>query len=258
MYVELERKDHIAIMTLNRPEKLNSFNAPMQEEIWDTFHQIEKDPEIRAAILKGEGRAFCTGADLKELERPGIADRHDGPYWRPLPLRTHDSGWEMSKPLIAAIHGYCLAGGLEVADWCDIRICTEDAQFGCPEVRWNVLHGYGAARLTTMIGMSDAMLLLLTGRFIPAAEALRIGLVSKVLPDREALLAAAMDIAQAIASNGPIAVQMTKQLAQRGRYPIHDAMRLYQEYQRVALAMEDAQEGNIAFAERRDPVYKGR
>lgn len=256
--VELERRGHVALVTLNRPEKLNSFNHPMQEEIWGTLHDIERDGEIRAAVMCGNGRAFCTGADLKELERPGIADAHETGYWHPILFNRHDQGWEMSKPLVAAVHGYCLAGGLELADFCDIRVCAEDAQFGCPEVRWNILHGYGASRLPGMIGSSDAMLMLLTGQFIPASEALRIGLVSRVLPDRDAAIAEALKIAEQIASNGPIAIQMTKQLAQRGRYPIHDAMRLYQEYQRLALAMQDAQEGNAAFAERRQPQYNGR
>ncbi len=163
----------------------------------------------------------------------------------------------MSKPLVAAIHGYAVAGGLELALWCDIRVCAEDTKFGCPEVKWNILHGYGASRLTTMIPMSDAMLLLLTGKFIDSAEAHRIGLVSRVLPDHAAAIAEAKQIALDIAKNGPQAIRFTKQLAQRGRYPIADAMRLYQEYQRICLAMEDAKEGNAAFAERRDPVYRG-
>src|SRR4051812_16246916 len=111
--VELERRGNVALMTLNRPEKLNSFNAPMQEAIWGTLHDIERDPEIRAAVMCGNGRAFCTGADLKELERPGVSEAHEGQaYWHPLAFKSHDSGWEMSKPLIGAIHGYCLAGGL--------------------------------------------------------------------------------------------------------------------------------------------------
>ncbi len=258
MYVEYEKQGHVGILTLNRPEKLNAFNGPMQEEIWDAFLKMEKDEEVWAGIVKANGRAFCTGADLKELERPDLASRHEGPYWHPITMNRHDQGWEMSKPLVAAVHGYCVAGGFELAEWCDIRICTEDAQFGCPEVRWGILHGYGASRLPGMIGTSDAMLMLLTGRFVPAADAYRMGIVSRVLPDRDALMAEALDIANAIIGNGPIAIQMTKQLAQRGRYPIHDTMRLYQEYQRIAMASQDAQEGNAAFAERRPANYQAR
>src|SRR5207247_11186449 len=120
-HIDFERDGNIGLMTLNRPEKLNSFNATMSGEIWDTFQQIERDPNIRVAVVKGNGRAFCTGADLKEMERPGLAEHETGgAYWRPISGRTHDTGWEMSKPLIAAIHGYCLAGGLELALWCHI------------------------------------------------------------------------------------------------------------------------------------------
>jgi len=256
-HVAYEKQGQIGIVTLSRPEKLNAFNARMQEEIWEVMHQIENDDDIRAGVVTGSGRAFCTGADLIQLERPGLVEEHRGAFWKELSFTQHDQGWEMSKPLVAAIHGYAVAGGLELALWCDIRVCAEDTKFGCPEVKWNILHGYGASRLTTMIPMSDAMLLLLTGKFIDSAEAHRIGLVSRVLPDHAAAIAEAKQIALDIAKNGPQAIRFTKQLAQRGRYPIADAMRLYQEYQRICLAMEDAKEGNAAFAERRDPVYRG-
>ncbi len=256
-HVTYEKQGHIAQLTLSRPEKLNAFNAKMQDEIWQVMHEIEADDEVRAAVVTGSGRAFCTGADLIQLERPGLTDDHHGSFWSQLDYSRHDQGWEMSKPLVAAIHGYAVAGGLELALFCDIRVAAEDTKFGCPEVKWNILHGYGASRLTTMVPMSDAMMMLLTGKFIDSAEAYRIGLISRVLEDHAAAIQEAHRIAGDIAKNGPQAIRFTKQLAQRGRYPIQDAMRIYKEYQRISLAMEDAKEGNAAFAERRDPVYRG-
>lgn len=251
--VNLEKRGAIAVMTLNRPQKLNAFHWEMMAEMADAMHEIDRDPEVRAGILHGEGRAFCSGADLA-LVHSGF----EGRSWEPLEMRSHDTGWEMKKPMVACIHGYCLAGGLELAVACDIRVCAADAQFGAPEVKWNLLHGYGALRMPDIIPMSDAMLLLLTGRFIAAEEAHRIGLVSRVLPTKDDAMREAMSIAEDIAANGPVAVQMTKDLVQRGRHSILDGLRLYMEYNRVVHSMQDVLEGAKAFQERRKPAYRGR
>ena len=163
-----------------------------------------------------------------------------------------------AKPVIAAINGYCLAGGLEVALACDIRIASETASFGCPEVRWNLLHGYGALRLPQMVPMSLAMEMMLTGERIDAQEAYRIGLVSRVVPASE-LMKTAEAIAQRICENAPIAVRVTKELAYRGLHlPLDDGTRLYAALSRSVMATEDAREGPRAFAEKRPPQFKGR
>ncbi|HJM76086.1 MAG TPA: enoyl-CoA hydratase-related protein [Dehalococcoidia bacterium] len=175
--------------------------------------------------------------------------------WR---QRRFDNDIAVQKPLIAAVNAFCLAGGMELAELRDIRIASTEAQFGAPEVRWSILHGYGALRLPGMIGSSDAMLMLLTGDFINAEEALRIGLVSRVV-EPDDLLDEANTIATSICANGPVAVRMTKELALRGsEVSMHDGLRLYQEFTRLVHMTEDSVEGGVAFAEKRDPQFKNR
>ena len=238
---------HVASIGLNRSEKLNAMTDAMYAAIGEAVRQAEADPQVRCIVITGSGRAFTSGHDLGEFAGRG--------EWRPWRAERFDNGLECAKPVIAAIQGYCLAGGLELALFCDIRIADETAQFGCPEVRWGILHGYGALRLPGLIGGSDAMRLLLTGEFIDAAEALRIGLVSEVAP-AERLADRARELAEAIAANGPTAIRMTKELAQRSRdASLADGLRIYQEYSRQAFGSEDAREGLAAFAERREPRY---
>ena len=246
--VTYEVSERVASIGLNRPEKLNAMTDEMYAAIGAAVREAEGDPEVRCIVISGSGRAFTSGHDLGEF-----AGRSEWRPWRP---ERFDNGLECAKPVIAAVQGYCLAGGLELALFCDIRIADETAQFGCPEVRWGILHGYGALRLPGLIGGSDAMRLLLTGEFIDAAEALRIGLVSEVVaPER--LASRARELAAAIAANGPAAIRMTKELAQRGRdASLADGLRIYQEYSRIAFGSEDAREGLTAFAERRDPQYE--
>jgi E-phenylitaconyl-CoA hydratase len=255
MSIDVTRDGNIAIITLNRPEKLNAMTGEMYMAISSAFLQLERDEEVLVGIVTGAGdRAFSSGADLASMHGG------NGGSWGWFPYRANrfDIGLECAKPLIAAINGYCLAGGLELALACDIRIASENATFGAPEVKWGILHGYGALRLPRLIPMSTAMELLLTGDFIDAREALRIGLVSRVVPAPE-LIATARTIAERVAKNGPMAVGMTKELALRGQdMRLQDGLRLYQEYNRIAHASEDAAEGVRAFVERREPKFKGR
>ena len=246
--VTYEVDGHVATITLNRPDKLNAMTDEMYQAIGAALIASDADPAVRCTIVTGTGRAFTSGHDLGEF-----ADREAWMPWRP---NRFDIGLETAKPTIAAIQGYCLAGGLELALFCDIRVCDDTAQFGCPEVRWAILHGYGALRLPGLIGSSDAMRLLLTGSFIDATEALRVGLVSeKTAPEN--LQATARGIADQIAANGPAAIRMTKELALRGReMSLADGLRLYQEYTRAAFASPDAKEGLRSFGERRDPDYR--
>lgn len=252
--VEYATSGRIARITINRPERMNAMTGAMYDAISDGFRAAESDPEIRCVIVSGAGgRAFSAGHDLNEMG----GGRGSAP-WMPYRPRRFDNGMECGKPTIAAVDGYCLAGGMELALFCDIRIASDRSHFGSPEVKWNILHGYGALRLPDIIGMSNTMYLLLTGDFIDAPTALRAGLVTEVVP-AEQLEARAQAIAERISGNGPAAARLIKELAYRGRdLPLHEGLRLYKEYSRISSATEDAREGNRAFAEKRPPDYQDR
>ena len=252
--VEYTVDGHIARLTVNRPEKMNAMTDVMYAAIGDAVRSAEDDSEVRAMIVTGAGdKAFSAGHDLAEL-----ANRGDPAGWQPWRGRRFDQGLQCSKPLIAAVNGFCLAGGLELALFCDIRIASPSAQFGAPEVKRGILHGYGALRLPDLIGMSHALELLTTGEFMDAETALRVGLVNRVVP-ADQLLPEAQRTAEAIAANAPIAVRLIKELTYRGReLPLADGLRLYQEYSGVANASDDAREGTRAFVEKRDATFRGR
>ncbi len=247
MSVRFETSGAIARITIDRPEKLNAMDAATYAALDAAFARLDDDPELRVGIVTGAGdRAFSAGADLKAMHAPDAPRKGFGP-WRP---DGFSFGRTPRKPLIAAIHGYALAGGLELALTCDVRIASTAARFGAPEVKWALLDGLGALRLPGIVGMSDAMLLLLTADFIDAAEALRIGLVSRVV-EPEQLLAEAEAIAERIAANHPLAVQMTKELALRaGRPGDEDALRLYRSYFAILEERPDQPEAISAFGKR--------
>jgi enoyl-CoA hydratase len=253
MAILFESREGIARITINRPEVLNALDPATYTEITEAFAEIERDEGILAGIITGAGeKAFTAGADLKIMHTGG----GDLSQWTPWRQDRWDFGATTSKPLIAAINGYALAGGLELALVCDIRIASPNAVFGTPEVKWNLLHGFGAYRLPRIISLSHAMEMLLTGEFIDAATAERIGLVSRVVPAGE-LQAEADRIARVIAGNGPMAVRMTKELVLSGLSaspPEH--FRLMQEYYSRVDATADQSEGLTAFAEKRRPRYR--
>lgn len=256
MKVGFEVTDHVATITLNRPEKHNAMDAEMYDAISSHLSEIDSNDDIWAGIVTGTGdKAFTAGADLVGMH--GTAERAEVGWSSPRPARF-DLGLEIQKPLIAAVNGYCLAGGLELALVCDIRIASENAQFGTPEVKWNLLHGYGAQLLPRIVGTTNAMYMLLTGEFIDATEALRIGLVNEVVP-RDHLMRRAREIAATICANGPMAVRMTKELVLRSRdLTIPDGVRLYQALNRLVELSDDLEEGTRAFAEKRKPEFKNR
>jgi enoyl-CoA hydratase/carnithine racemase len=253
MAIVFEVSDGVARITLNRPEVLNAMDPATYAEITDAFREIDRDPGILAAIITGAGdRAFTAGADLKVMHTGGA----DLGEWRPWRPDRWDFGVPVAKPLIAAINGYALAGGLELALICDIRIASPNAVFGTPEVKWNLLHGLGAYLLPRIVSLSHAMEMLLTGEFIDAAMAERIGLVSRVVPAQQ-LQAEADRLARAIAANGPMAVRMTKELVRAGLSagPAEHFRLMHEYYSRVD-ATADQAEGLSAFAEKRKPRYR--
>src|SRR5579859_7671347 len=203
----VERRDHVLIVTMNRPAARNALSGPMLElmrQAWDT---VDADPDIRACVLTGAGGAFCAGADLKAMTRshPGEAFRGGG-----MDLSVIESllkGRRLTKPLIAAVEGPAIAGGTEILQACDIRVAGRGAKFGVSEARWGLFPlGGSAVRLVRQIPYTTAADILLTGRHLSAEEAKDIGLIGHVVPDGEAL-PRAMELAEAVAANGPVAVQ---------------------------------------------------
>jgi enoyl-CoA hydratase/carnithine racemase len=253
-----ERKGSIARITINRPEAMNAFDLDTARALGQRLAEFDRDPDLRVAILTGAGdQSFCAGADLKKMHggshAGGINELWDHERQQRLGQRL-----QVAKPVIAAVNGYCLAGGLELALGCDIRIASTTAAFGCPEVRWAILHGFGAMRLPQTVGMSVAMEMLLTGERITAARAYEIGLVSRVV-EPAALLPTAEQIAQKIGANGPLAVKITKELAWRGLHEHPDDMlRFYAAVTALIHETEDAREGPRAFSEKRTPTFKNR
>ena len=253
--VKFEREGKVAVLTLDRPEKLNAMNSAMYVEISERLAEIDRDESIWVGIVTGAGdRAFTAGADLISVHDP---DQPPSP-WSAVRADRFDLGLEVQKPLLAAVNGYCLAGGLELALVCDIRIASERAQFGTPEVKWNLLHGFGAQLLPSIVGLSNAMKLLLTGELIDAHEAHRIGLVQEVVA-HDQVLTRAREVAEQICRNGPMAVRMTKELVMRSRdMTLADGVRYYQSMMRTIDASADLAEGTRAFAERRLPAFQNR
>lgn len=254
--VEFEVNGPVATITLNRPEKMNAMDMEMYASISNHLSEIDSRDDIRVGVITGAGdRAFTAGADLVRMH--GTAEQAEV-GWSSMRATRFDLGLEVQKPLIAAVNGYCLAGGLELALVCDIRVASENAQFGCPEVKWNLLHGYGAQRLPDIVGLANAMYLLLTGSFVDAREAHRIGLVQEVVAF-ERLLPRAYELAATICANGPMAVRMTKELALRSRdLSLPDGIRLYQALNRLVELSDDLEEGTRAFAEKRAPNFRNR
>ncbi|MFH1486352.1 MAG: enoyl-CoA hydratase-related protein [Chloroflexota bacterium] len=251
-----EKKDRIAVMTINRPEALNSFDPDTLKEFSDALIGFRDDPDVWVAIITGAGdKAFSAGADLKTTI-PMMTGRSGEP-WRP--PATVMRGLQIWKPMIAAVNGMALGGGIEVALACDIRIAAEKATFGQPEVKWSIIPGWGGTqRLPRAVPLGRAMEIILMGRSIDAQEAYRLGLVNAVVPLPE-LMSTAMKWAEEICELGPLGVRAAKEAVIRGlEMSLEDGLRLEQILFDSLRFTEDAEEGPRAFAERRKPVFKGR
>jgi enoyl-CoA hydratase len=255
----VERRGHVLIVTMNRPQARNALSGPMlaiMQQAWDT---VDSDPDIRVCILTGAGGTFCAGADLKSMTRSHPGDTFEAGGWDPTVLEPLLKGRRLTKPLIAAVEGSAIAGGTELLQATDIRVAGESARFGVSEVRWGLFPMAGSAvRLARQIPYTVAAELLLTGRHITAAEALRIGLIGHVVPDGQAL-ATALELAEQVAANAPVAVRAvlaamreTEGLAENDAFKIEGRIGVQ------VFRSEDAKEGPRAFAEKRKPNFQDR
>jgi len=253
----IERRDHVLIVTLNRPKARNALSGPMLELMRQAWDQVDSDPDIRACILTGAGGAFCAGADLKAMTSSHPGDRFRGGDLDVSVIESLLKGRRLTKPLIAAVEGPAIAGGTEILQACDIRVAGESARFGVSEARWGLFPlGGSAVRLVRQIPYTVAADLLLTGRHITAAEALSMGLIGHVVPDGQAL-ERALEIAAAIAANGPIAVRaILRVIRETEGMPENEAFALEAKVGMAVFASEDAKEGPRAFAEKRRPQFK--
>jgi enoyl-CoA hydratase/carnithine racemase len=250
---------HIAYVTINRPERRNAIDPATSYEMKLAFEDFKADDDAWVAILTGAGdQAFSAGADLVAMSA-ALSGGESDPVSRAAPFGGITRGYECYKPIIAAINGYCLAGGLEVALSCDIRVAAEHAEFGLPEPKRAIIPGAGGTqRLPRAVPLAFAMELLLTGDRFDSATALRFGLVSRVVPAAE-LMPTAQAIADRILQCGPLAVRTIKETVMRGsEMTLEDGLRLESSMIGRVFSSEDAREGPRAFAEKRKPVYKGR
>ena len=258
-FISTEREGMVAIVTIDHPP-VNALSAPLLEELEEELVALDADEGVRAIVLKGAGeRAFVAGADISEF--PSLreaAPQQNGGSARGI----QKLGARMDAahtPFVAAIHGFCLGGGLELAMCCDIRVCSDDAQLGQPEIKLGLIPGGGGTqRLPRLVGLGRALLLNLTGDFVDAATAYEWGLVEKVVP-REELLETALGIARTIAARSPVSVAVLRELARTTRdLPLEEGLRREADGFRRCLESEDGAEGVAAFLEKREPQFTGR
>ena len=256
MAIEYEKQGRIAVFTINRPQAANAINVEAWRELNEAMVDFRDDPELWVGIITGaRTRAFSAGADIKDM-LPFAREHRDDPEALPPSIMR---GLDVWKPLIAAINGMALGGGLEIALACDIRIASEKAHFGTPEVNLGVTPGWGGTqRLPRMLPWCKAAELLLTGRPIDAQEAYRIGLVNKVVP-QEQVMPTAKEWAEVICQAGPLAVRAAKEAMVRGSsMTLEDGLRLESALFNHVIGTEDFNEGITAYAEKRTPVFKAK
>ncbi len=252
-----EKRDRKAYITLNRPEVMNALSRAVSQGMREALIDLRDDDDILVAIVTGAGgRAFSAGMDLKErtqLDKKGGAGN---------PVSTWDGRWTelgVWKPVIAAIDGYCLAGGMELSLQCDIRIATEKSKFGLPEPRRSLLAGYGLHNLSRMLPLGHALYIQLTGSHIDSETAARWGIIQEIVADRDALMARVEQIADEIMECAPLAVQNIKKIVMQGRnLPVEYSIKMAGPINEIINQTEDRIEGPKAFAEKRKPNWKMR
>jgi len=251
----VETKEAVGLITLNRPEALNALNKGLMDDLTAALDVLEADDAIHCIVLTGSQKAFAAGADIKEMQPKSYMDVYREDFIT--------ANWERvtrcRKPVIAAVAGYALGGGCELAMMCDFIICADNAKFGQPEINLGVMPGAGGTqRLTRFVGKSKAMEMCLTGRMMDAEEAERSGLVSRIVP-LEGLLDEVMKVAATIAAKSLSAAMMTKETVNRAyETTLSEGMRFERRLFHSMFSTEDKREGMSAFVEKRKPVFKNR
>jgi enoyl-CoA hydratase len=251
--VLIERDGRVGVVLMNRPQQLNALSGELMGGVVDALCELDSEPEIRAIVLGGGERAFAAGADINELAAGTAISLYENRR-----IDAWDSIRDLRTPVVAAVSGFCLGGGCELAMLCDLIVASETATFGQPEINLGVLPGAGGTqRLTRAVGKSVAMDMILTGRRLSAREALTFGLVARVVA-REAWLEEAKRVARELAAKGPIAVRLAKEAVDKAfEAPLAVGIEFERRAFYLARASEDATEGLTAFVEKRSPHFKG-
>jgi enoyl-CoA hydratase len=252
--VLIDREEPIAVVRLNRPEQLNALSSELMRELVGALENLDSDETVRCIVLAGDERAFAAGADISELRDTPTIELYFGAR-----LDLWDAIRSVRTPLVAAVSGYCLGGGCELALACDLIVASESAQFGQPETGLGVMPGAGGTQLLARsIGKAKTMDVVLAGRFLDAEEAERAGLVARVVA-REAWLAEAKRVALEIAAKGPVAQRLAKEAVNRAyETTLTAGLDVERKLFHLAHSTEDAKEGLAAFGEKRKPEFKGR
>jgi enoyl-CoA hydratase len=254
--ITVERRGKVAVLTINRPDKLNALNNKVHAEGVMALDELRSDDSVRVLVITGAGeKSFIAGADISEFEGQTPVTQRDVFHERSL-FNSIDS---FPKPVIAMVNGFCLGGGNELAMACDLRLCSENARFAQPEINLGIMCGGGGTqRLTNLVGETKAMEMILTGDMFDAATAEKIGLVNHVYPAAE-LEAKTMELAEKIAEKAPIALQLSKEAVKfASRSNLDEGLRREVDLFAICFSTEDKQEGVSAFLEKRKPVFKGR
>jgi enoyl-CoA hydratase/carnithine racemase len=253
--VTYELDHHVATITYNRPEVRNAINAEMRQALNEAFLRFRDEEDAWVAIVTGAGKAFCAGGDMRE---GGSTGEFAGTFWEKPTVNSFESGWEIFKPVIAAVNGHCLGYGLTMVTWCDFVIASEQARFGFPEVGLGVPTIVGAIRLPQKVQWQYAMEMLLTGEPVSAERAKEIGLAGWVVP-HEDLMDEARTLAARLVAAAPLAARATKEVAVRSRHlsPV-DAIRFGETMRLVAVETDDAREGLLAAREGRAPQWRAK
>lgn len=253
-YVQLVVADAVAVVTINRPEKLNALNKQVLAELDDIFSDLAQDASVRCIVITGAGqKAFVAGADISEMI---VLDQQGGENMAKNGQNIFNKISDMQKPVLAAVNGFSLGGGAELAWACHIRIASENALFGQPEINLGLIPGYGGTqRLSKLLPQSKAYELLLTGNSITAQEALQLGLVSAVFPSEE-LLSGVMNLAHKIASKSGAIIKLLMEAIRNADTPLEEGLKAEAALFGKCFQTNDAKEGTSAFIEKRKPIFK--